>query len=166
MKHPIGQTRNGAQVYVNLIGSQAAKHIAQQPQLLTLAKEMLEQISVRGAEANVERDMQRLVGYNFIVTTTDADTILYGRFLKDEVYTRFVKNGKPLSTNYLTVTLRQSPDGGKDYELTDIWIGRLHPPRPGSDNETAESKPYWANHAFVLDSQPLQLRTVTKTCPY
>ncbi len=164
MKHPVGQTRNGVPVYVNLIGSQAAKHIAQQPQLLTLAKEMLKQVAARGAEVSVEHDMGRLIGYNFVVATTDKDAIFYGRLLRDDVYTRFVKNGKPLSTHYLSMTLRKDSDDS--YEMSDIWIGRLNPPRPGSANETAESKPYWSNHAFVLDSQPVQLQTVTKECPY
>ncbi|HEX7963085.1 MAG TPA: hypothetical protein VF466_00695 [Candidatus Saccharimonadales bacterium] len=164
MKHYIGQTLNGMQVCVDLIGSQAAKQIAQQPQLLTLAKEMLEQIAVKGTQVNVEHDMGRLIGYSFIIATKDTDTILYARLLKDDLYTRFVKNGKPLSTHYLTVTLLQ--DSGNNYELSDIWIGRLTPPRPGSTDETDESRSYWLNHAFVLDSQPLQQRTMTRTCPY
>lgn len=164
MKHSVGLTRNGAHVYVNLISSPAAKHIAQQPQLLTLAKEMLAQVAVHGSEASIEHDMKRLIGYNFIVTTTDQDSILYGRLIKDDVYTRFVKNGKPLSTNYLTVALARDADN--NYELSDIWIGHLRPPRPGSINETAESKPYWSNHAFVLDSKSMQVRAVTKVCPY
>jgi len=164
MQHPVGQTRNGTYVYVNLIGSQAARHIAQQPQLLKLAKEMLAQKTVHGIRTSIEQDMKRPIGYSLVVATTDSDTILYGRLVKDEVYTRFVKNGKPLATNYLTITLRQDDDS--NYELSDIWIGRMIPPRPGSTNETDDSKPYWSNHAFVLDSQALQVRTMTKVCPY
>jgi hypothetical protein len=164
MRHPIGQTRNGVPVFVDLISSQAAKRIAQQPQLLTLTKEMLEQVTVRGQEASIEHDMGRLIGYNFVVATTDKDTILYGCLVKDNIYTRFVKNGKPRSTHFLTVSLRK--DGDNTYELLDVWVGRLNPPRPGSANETPESKAYWASHAFVLDNQPLQLQTVTKECPY
>jgi hypothetical protein len=164
MKHSIGQTRNGVRVYVDLIKSQAAKQIAGQPQLLTLAKEMLGEISVSGTKLSIERDMGRQIGYSFIVPTTEKDTVIYARLLRDDLYTRFVKKGNPPSTNYLTMTLLQDGDNG--YELSDVWIGRLNPPRPGSDNETAESKLYWSNHAFVLDSQPLQTRTVTKTCPY
>jgi hypothetical protein len=164
VKHLIGQTRNGVQVYVQLIGSQAGKHIARQPQLLSLAKEMLAAIMLHDHQISIEYDMKRPIGYSFTIETTDKDTIFYGRLLKDDVYTRFVKNGKPLSTRYLTVTL--SKKGNNTYELSDIWIGRLMPPRPGSDNETTESKYYWSNHAFILDSQALQLQTVTKTCPY
>ncbi|HSX29471.1 MAG TPA: hypothetical protein VLE73_02830 [Candidatus Saccharimonadales bacterium] len=163
MKHHVGQTRNGITVYVDLISSRAAKHIAQQPQLLTLAKEMLGHITAKGAELNIEHDMGRVVGYSFIVATADTDTIFYACLLKDTVYTRFVKNGKPLSTPFVTVTLIQN---GDMYELTDIRIGRITPPRPGSANESTDSREYWQHHAFILDNQTLQLRTVTKTCPY
>ena len=164
MKHHVGTTRNGIQVYAQLIGSQAGEHIARQPQLLSLAREMFAAVTLQGPEINLEYDMKRPIGYNFTVKTSDKDIILYGRLLKDAVYTRFVKNGQPRPTRYLAATLSQASDD--TYELTDIWIGRLMPPRPGSDNETADSKPYWANHALVLDKQPLQVSSVTKTCPY
>lgn len=164
MKHFIGQTRNGAQVYAQLIGSQAGENIARQPQLLALAKEMLANVILRGSKVNLEYDMDRPLGYDFIVETSDKDTVFYGRLLKDDVYTRFTKNGKPHATSYLTVTLVRDDDG--NYELSDIWLGRLMPPRPGSKNETPASKPYWSNHALILDSQRLQLQTMTKTCPY
>jgi hypothetical protein len=164
VKHPIGQTRNGILVYVDLIGSQAAGHIALQPQLLALAKEMLDKTVAKGVEVTIEYDMGRLIGYGNVVKTTDKDTIFYGRAPDDDVYTRFTKNGKPDATPYLTATLRRGSDGG--YELKDIWIGHLSPPRPGSANETSESKSYWSNHAFVLDGRPLQMQTITKVCPY
>lgn len=164
MRHLVGQTRNGMQVHTQLIGSRAGRHISQQPQLLSLAKEMLAAVSLHGPTASIEHDMKRPIGYSFAIETTDKDTILYGRLVKDEVYTRFVKNGKPTLTSYLTAIL--SKENGNNYELSDIWIGRLMPPRPGSDNETAESRPYWSNHALILDGQPLQAQTVTKTYPY
>lgn len=164
MKHPIGQTRNGIAVYVDLIRSQAATHIAAQPHLLGLAKEMLDKTVAKTAEIHIEHDMGRPIGYSKVVKTTDKDTIFYGRSPGDELYTRFTKNGAPSATKYLTATLLRDSDG--DYELKDIWIGRLRPPRPGSANETSESKPYWSTHAFVLDSRPLQLQTITKVCPY
>lgn len=164
MKHNIGVTRNGAQVYVELIGTRAGKHIAQQTQLLTLAKEMFAAIALVGKEIRMDYDMKRPIGYSFTVETTDKDAIFYGRLLKENVYTRFVKNGKPTPTKYLSVTLTK--DSNNNYELHDIWMGRLIPPRPGSSDETVESKPYWENHALILESQSLQLQTVTKTCPY
>lgn len=164
MKHLIGQTRNGVDVYVQLIGSAAGEHISRQPRLLTLAKEMFANVTLRGAEINIEYDTDRPIGYDFIVETSDSDTVFYGCLLRDKVYTRFVKNAKPLPTRYLTAMLAKGSDD--TYELSDIWIGRMRPPLPGSTTETIDSKSYWANHALILDNQPLQQRTLTKVCPY
>ncbi|HSX32282.1 MAG TPA: hypothetical protein VLF43_03405 [Candidatus Saccharimonadales bacterium] len=164
MKHSIGHTRNGIPVYVELISSMAGRHIAQQPSLLGLIKEALRDTKASGAKLNVECDMGRPVGYNYVVETTEKDTIVYACLMHDDVYTRFVKNGKPLATQYLTMTLYRDTHG--HYELKDAWVGRNTPPRPGTPNESAESKPYWENHAFVLDNQAVQTRTVTKVCPY
>ncbi len=165
MKHSIGQTRNGVTVYVDLIHSQAAQHIADQPHLLSLIAEMLPHTTLRGSDFSIEHDMGRTIGYDFVVSTADTDTIFYAQLLRDSTYTRFVKNGKPLSTQHLTLHLHLSEDK-TTYELRDAWIGHLSPPRPGSGHETTQSRPYWATHAFVFGNQSLQLRTVTKKCPY
>lgn len=164
MKHLIGTTRNDIPVHVDLIRSQAAAHIARQPYLLGLVREALGKVTAHGATANLEHDMGRAIGYDFVVQTTDADSIYYAQLVRDTLYTRFTKNGKPAPTQYLTMVLRRAKDN--TYDLYDTWIGRISPPRPGSANETDESRPYWANHAFVLDHQSLQLRTITKVCPY
>lgn len=164
MKHPIGNSRNGVAVYVNLINSGAATHISQQPHLVGFVAEVLQKTTLQGAEISLEHDMKRTVGYDFVVTTTEKDTIVYAQTVRDTVYTRFVKNGKPVPAQHVVLMLRLDDDG--EYELLDTWIGRINPPRPGSDGETTESKAYWADHAFVLDSQPIQLRTVTRVCPY
>ncbi len=164
MKHSIGQTGNGILVYVDLIKSQAAKHIAQQPRLLTLVAEALQQAEPHGVEANIECDMGRAVGYSFVVKTAGTDGIFYAQLLRDDTYFRFIKNRKPLPTQYLSMVLRQDESGA--YELHDAWVGRLNPPRPGTTGETAESKSYWDTHAFILSNETLQLRTITKECPY
>lgn len=164
MKHPVGRTRNGIPVYVDLIRSQAAAHISQRPSLLGLVEKALSEITANDSEIRIEYDMGRAIGYNFVVKTTTEDSIMYAQVLRDNTYTRFIKNGKPLPTQYLTILLQRDDDNA--YELHDTWIGRIRPPRPGSDNETTASKSYWANHAFVLDNQSLQARTVTKVCPY
>jgi len=164
MKHPIAQTHNGAQVYIDLVKSQAAMHVSQKPHLLNLVKELVQQIKATTPEVNLEQDMGRVLGYSTVVETGDKDTILYAQLLHDDVYTRFTKNGKHAATQHLTVLLRRDDNG--EYELYDTWIGHIAPPRPGSKNETAESKSFWENHAVVFDGQPLQQRTITKVCPY
>ncbi len=164
MKHPIGQTRNGITVYVDLIQSQAAKHIAQQPRLLSLVTEALPQTTVRNAAASIEHDMGRAIGYSFVVETSSTDGIFYAQLLRENTYVRFIKTGKPLSTQHLSMILHKDENGA--YELYDVWLGQLNPALPGTADETAESKPYWATHAMILGNEPLQLRTITKECPY
>ena len=164
MKHFVGQTHNGAKVYVELIGTKAGKQIARQPQLLSLTKEMLTHVTPRDADMSIEYDMQRPIGYSSVMPTTDQNTVFYGRLLKDDIFTRFVKNVQPQTTPYLSIQLVRSHMGS--YELTDIWIGRLRPAQPGSPAETPEGKRYWANHAVIYNDQQLHMHTVTKVCPY
>lgn len=163
MKHLIGQTRNGIPVYVDLIHSHVANHIAQQPRLLGLLAEALQKTKLHDTKASVEHDMRRTIGYSFIVKTTGSDSIFYAKLLRDDTYIRFIKNGKPSSTQYLSMVLHR--DNGS-YELHDAWVGRLNPPHPGTDGETAESKPFWETHAVISSNESLQLRTITKVCPY
>lgn len=167
MTHLIGHTQNGISVYVDLLASEAAKRIAHQPYLLTLAAEVLRHVKLNQSAIDGEYDMGRVIGHDFVVQTTEADTIFYVQLVRDSVYTRFTKNGKPLLTKHLSMILERSlgPEGPQ-YNVRDLWMGRFTPPRPGSAEETAESKPYWKEHAFVFENQPIQARTITKTCPY
>jgi hypothetical protein len=165
MKHPIGRTSNGVEVYVNLINSSAAKNIAQQPKLLGLVAEALPKITLKGTNVSVEHDVGRPVGYSFVVETNSADAVFYAQIYRKNTFTRFIKNGTPLSTKHITLVFNYN-EVEEAYELLDTWLGRINPPRPGEATETPESKPYWENHAIILGNQPLQLRSVTKTCPY
>ena len=164
MKHVIGKTNNGVTVYVDLISSQAANQISRQPYLLGLLKDLVKRTVITGKELQFDQDMGHVVGHESIVETSDADTIIYAQKLKDKTYTRFVKNGKPKPTQYITLILDKDSDD--EYQLVDTWIGRLSPPRPGSLHENSDSKVYWAAHAYVLDGEPVQSKSITKVCPY
>ena len=164
MKHFVAHAKNDTTVYVNLIGSKASKSIAQHPYLLALAKEALQQTKLVGPKPYFDCDMGRAVGSDDVVETSEKDTVLYAQALKGEMYKRFVKNGKPQSTRYVTLVLERDEAG--DYELIDTWVGPKRPPHPGTAAETKASRPYWDKHAFVLDREPIKLRTLTKTCPY
>jgi hypothetical protein len=165
MAHLVGRTKNGVPVYVDLIKSDAAKHIAAQPYLLTLAAEALRSTNAEGAVVSFECDMGRPIGYDLVVETTSNDSIFYVQLVRDELYTRFTKNSKPAATARLSVVLHRNADG-ESYNLHGLWVGRFTPPRPGSAEETVDSRTYWEKHAFVFENQPIQLRTLTKTCPY
>lgn len=164
MVHPLGITKNGIEVMVDLIGSPVAARIAKQPHLLELVKEVLQKTSFRDAEVHMQYDMKRTIGYDFVIPTTEKDTIFYARPLRDTVFSRFVKNGKPLSTQVLVLIMSRNKKG--EYDLQDTWVGHISPPRPGSTDETPESKPYWMAHAIIADNQAVQSSTITKTCPY
>lgn len=166
MLHPIITLLDGTEVYVNLINnSVVAQSIAKQPQLLGLIKDALRGREFSKPTVLIEQDMERVVGYDFVVETKEDDTIFYAMLLHETTYTRFVKNGKPLSTRYVTLQLERSTDG-LTYELRSAHIGRAVPPRPGEANETAKSKAFWAGHAVVRESEVLQLKTICKDSPY
>jgi hypothetical protein len=164
MRHLVGHTKNGVAVYIDLINSQAAPHIAAHPHLLGLASQALGQITAKGPRLKVEHNLQRAIGYENVVKTPAGEKVLYARLVNDELYSRFTRKGEPQTTTYVSLTLEREASGS--YELVDTWIGRLKPPRPGSVNETAASREYWENHAFLLDTQAMQRQTRTETCPY
>lgn len=164
MKHPIGQTLNGAAIYVDLIHSPAATSISQQPYLLSLLKEMAAQVKIGGPRPTIVQDMGRAIGNSPIVQTSSKDTIVYACRMHATVYSRFIKTSKPTSTQHLSATLKRDTDG--NYELLDTWLGKSYPPLPGSTDETSESKTFWMEHAYILNGDSIQVRTLTKECPY
>jgi len=165
MEHLVGYTHNDIPVFVDLIKSDAARHVAQQPYLLTLATEALQQATLAGAEVNLAHNMGRTIGYDYVIETTDTDAVFYAQLVREDIYTRFVKSGDPLPARHLTMALNYR-QADNCYDLTDVWVGRVRPPRPGSIQETTKGNVYWGKHAFIFENQPLQSRTLTKTCPY
>jgi hypothetical protein len=165
MTHFVGNSKNKLPVHVDLINSNAAKRIAHHPYLLAVAAEALQHITLTKPIVNLEYDMGRNIGHDFVVETNASDNIFYVQLVRDRVYTRFIKNGTPLPTRYVSMTLARDQKSDP-YHIQDVWVGRLAPPRPGSDEETPQSKTYWEGHAIVFGNEPIQSRTLTKTCPY
>jgi len=164
VRHVAGYTKNGHTVYVDLIKSQAAPHIAAHPHLLGLTKDALIHIPAKQERIKFEYNTGRIIGYENVVETPLEEKVLYARLVDDDLYSRFTRKGEPRQTTYISVTIQRESEGS--YALVDAWIGRLRPPRPGSPNETPASREYWSRHAFLLDTQPLQRHTRTETCPY
>lgn len=164
MKHLISKTGNGKAVYIDLIHSQAAAQISRQPRLLEMVKRITGQSDVKGKVVRLESNMGKPIGYNSVIRTSESDTVFYAQQQREKIYTRFVKNGTPKATRYLSMVLHQDSDDS--YELHELWLGRQRPARPGHDEATDESLIYWAEHAFIIDTQPVQPRTITRDCPY
>lgn len=165
MKHLIEHSCNGIPVYVNLIGSAAAKNIARQPHLLTLARGALHDSTLNTPHIDLECRMGCTVGYNFVIAVPEEDSVFYAQLVRDPVYTRFTKKGEPIATGYLTMIL-ELDENGSAYDLHDIWAGRYRPPKPGSDLATEDSLVYWKKHAVIFQDHSIQANTLTKTCPY
>lgn len=163
-RYVITQSPSGYEIYVNLISSPAGRYLSRRPYVLNLLKEVLADAKPSKSRVVMEQDMGRVIGNTDIVETSDADVIYYAQPLKKRVFSRFAKNRTPSPSRKLTMLLVQDEDG--NYELKDTWIGPSIPPFPGDEHETAKSKSYWENHALVQDSEALQSKTITKTCPY
>jgi hypothetical protein len=163
-KYAVSQSPSGYEVYVNLITSSAGQYLSRQPYVINLIQEVLAPITLSGPTVLIERDMGRTIGNTDIVETTEKDTIYYAQPSHKTVFSRYAKNRHPSPSQKLTIRLTQDADG--NYEINDTWIGPNVPPFPGDQEATDTSRPYWENHALVNNSQVIQLKTVTKTCPY
>jgi len=164
IKHPVANTKDGTQVYVDLIKSPASTTISQQPHVVTLVREVLSTISPQGKKSTIEFDFGHTIGNSDIVGTTEKDHIMYAKPQGRDIFFRFVRRRQPEQTNFVTIVLLLDDDG--DYELRDVWMGRDMPAMPGTSHESADSKEYWETHARVIEGYPLQNRTLTLTRPY
>ena len=165
MNHLVGHTQDGVAVWVDLINTNASASIARQPHLLTMAADALKQTSVDDAQLALEYDMGRVIGYDFVVATPVGADVFYARLVRDKVYTRFVKKGRPASTRTLSFVLQKQTDE-ESYTIEDMWVGRQRPPRPSCAEASRDSVDYWCQHAVLYENQALHPRTITKDDPY
>lgn len=164
IKHPVATANDGSEIFVNLIDSPGSNAISRQPQLVTFVKEVIAITKLKKKDMVLEFDMGRNVGNCDIVKTSDKDFIVYAKPLRQNDFRRFVRRRSPEQTSLVTLILRYRGDEG--YEIHDVWFGSNIPAMPGTSEETAESRDFWATHALVLDSFQLQSKTLTTVCPY
>jgi hypothetical protein len=162
-KHNVGLSVNGKQVYAYLIQPPLSQRLSRNPHLLSLIKEIVTKIELTKPNAYFEQDMGRSIGYSDIVELKAGDTVFYAREMKQENYTKFVKNRRTEATTFLTLCLKRDDDG--NYEVTDVRIGKAVPPPIGDANETKQSKPFWDEHAIVYNGQAIIASTMTKDDP-
>jgi hypothetical protein len=141
-----------------------AANISTNPHLLRLAEEAIDTTCLTSPVVRLQHDMGRSIGRSELVTTTDADHIFFARQTKTAGFTRFVKNRQSVPTQYVSMLLVRDDEG--DYELTNIWIGKIYPPMPDTTEAIDKSSDYWSRHAVVYNGQPIISSTLTKTCPY
>lgn len=160
----IGKTKNDFEVYVDMHDSHAATHLADTPELFDLVEEVLPQLEPAEEYARFEIDMGRIIGTTDLCDTADGDEIVYAKRQNRDIYTRFVKNKKPGPTQWIVVQLDKTEHN--TYDLFTAFTGRLTPPFPGDEFETAEGRAFWATHALAWGTQEIIPGTETTECPW
>ncbi|MDO8600753.1 MAG: hypothetical protein Q7R73_04040 [bacterium] len=160
----IGNTKNGFAVYFDSLGSHAATHFMDTPELFFLVVEALADSEPEEKLIRFEKDMGRIIGSTDLFEIQSGDDIVYAKRISRNKYTPFVKNRSPQPTPYITLELQKS--GDKEYNLYTAYIGRLTPSIPGGEDETPESRSYWAKHALIWGTQAIVPGTETKECPW
>jgi hypothetical protein len=164
VKSDLAVSKNNKQIYAHMVLSAVAPRLSRQPHLETLLRDACKTIDLKGEQVNFEYDFGKQIGYDDILETSPGDTIFYARLLKAPGYTRFVKNRRTETTQFLSGVLMQDDEG--KYELVDIWLGRQRPPLPDSPLATDESSAFWETHAVVYNGQQIMTSTLTHDQPY
>lgn len=160
----IGRTKNNREVYIDPQSVNATAHLTDTPELLKMVQGIVGSVVAEGDELAFATDMGREIGDSDLVKTSPNDAIVYAKRLNRPGYTRFVLDRKPEPTRFVTVILRLNPNGS--YRLHSAWIGPLVPSFPDTDKASAESKPFWQQHALVWGRQAIQPGTEMSHWPW
>ncbi len=163
-KEYIGKTKNGFEVYVDRDSSHAVTHFTDTPILLHLVKKFIPEFEMEGERKSVEFDAGEIIGFSDLVETGDTDEIVYALRPHRSLYSRFVKNKKPVPTSVLTIVLIQTE--GKICHLYTAYLGPLTPSFPGGDYLPEQSKQFWSKHALAWGTQQIIPGTETNVCPW
>lgn len=161
------KSANGKRVVFDPVNSHTATHFKDAPKLRELAEELLSNMSLEGDLIANDVDMGKIVGKSDVVRVDDTDEIVYAirKSREDQGYVPFTKSRSPQPSSLISTYLVKQD--AETYELSSVWIGEYESPMfPQMDNATAESIPYWSNHAFAWGSQEIIPNTELSKCPW
>lgn len=152
----LGCTANGMPIYdATAIGGHSHR-----PDLDT---EAIEKVSFDGGFSRITVDLERIIGVDHCIETTEEDTIVYLRRSNRNGKSRMVLNRTAMETSKVSLILITA--GKEDGEFADksvLWTlfeGEFAPKEPfdnfRSDEERKESEEFWANHALVPTDEEL-----------
>ncbi|MHB9858485.1 hypothetical protein [Streptomyces sp. YIM S03343] len=159
----LATSADGVRVHYAPVGSHAATHFADTPQLAALTREALARLTVSDGPTVVSVMFDRVVGEQDLVPTDATDDIVYARRLNRDTYSRFTRSRRPVPSH--TVSLVLGTSGGVVL-LASSWIGPASPPFPGDPYETPDSRPYWYRHALAWGRQEVDVGSITQECPW
>ncbi len=162
--HQIATSANGKLVYADLTQQPLSGILGREPRLLGLIDTVLSNFNLTSDAPCIEQDMGKQIGYSSLLEITEKDVVFYAKQTRSDTYTKFVKNRQRTPTNFITICLSKDETG--DYELLDVNMGKKVPAVPGTEDETANSRAYWENHAVVYDGQSIIANSLVKTSPY
>lgn len=150
-------SKNKQKVFIDEGNTNVGLHIIENPDLLDLVKEVIENSEISGENVGFEYDFHKVIGKTSCVETTDDDQIVYAKRKQRESFSRFVKNRQLEDTNLVSVVLFKKDYG---YLLWSAWCGPLVPTSPDSEGRMKTSEGFWRNHALVYDESLIQVGTV------
>lgn len=160
----LAPSKNGVKVFYDPIGSHAATHFEDTPNLQSLVIEIIGNLELNGQEIACDFDMGRVVGVCDVVAVDKADEIVYGmrKNRADDGLVPFAKNRQGDPCRLVAIHLVPQADGS--YILSSAWIGTFgedDEPFPLSSKATERSAEFWDRHAFVYGSQEIIAGTET-----
>jgi hypothetical protein len=161
------ESANGMVIVYDPIDSHTATHFQDTPELISLAREILQTMNLDEELVAKDFDTGKIVGNSNVVKVKPSDEIVYAirKNREDQGYVPFTRSRSSEPSSLVSMYLKQFEPG--TYELQSIWIGSYEsPPFPQMNNATAESIPYWTKHAFVWGSQEIIPGTVVNNCPW
>jgi hypothetical protein len=168
----VGKTKNGFDVYVDMVHSHAATHMKDHPELFGLLQEVVAnyEIDPNVGQIRFEKDMGRIIGTMDLVETGEGDDVFYAKRPNREKFTRFVRGRQSTPTSSITTELRKikhPQEAGDAYEVFTVFIGHLTASFPyGKDDPNQENREYWKDRALIVGNQEYLPDTVTTECPW
>lgn len=160
-------TANGIRIVFDPVHSHTATHFKDAPSLKHQVKNLLGSLVVVDDLIAQEFDMGKIIGDCNVIETDEKDEIIYAirKNRRDQGYVPFTKSRTSQPCSLISIHLVKKT--AETYELSSVWIGEYESPMfPQMENATAESIPYWRQHAFVWGSQEIIPGTELSQCPW
>lgn len=118
------------------------------------ADHMVREIVVdRGAERVIRsKDWGSPIGESSCLRLRASDVPIYARLKGRNVFGKFVRDRLPEQSSYLTIQLKLVCG---EWRLVRVFVGEHAPAFPGDPNAAKGSRAFWATHAMLWGSIPV-----------
>lgn len=156
MRKKLADSKNGKPVFTDVENTNLAVHLVENPKLLELVKEAVENSVVEGDNVGLEYDADRVIGTTNCVNVTDKEEIVYAKRLGRDSYSKFVKNREQEPTSTVAVVLFRKDYG---YLVWSAWCGNIVPVQPDESGRMVTVPGFWDTRALTYDPKIIQKDT-------